>query len=30
MQNAHETGENNKFDTRIPQHFHELIFYCRL
>ena len=30
MQDAHETGENDKFDTGIAQHFHELLFYCRL
>ena len=30
MQDAHETGENDKFDTGIAQHFHELLFYFRL
>jgi hypothetical protein len=30
MQDAHETGENDKFDTGIAQHFHQLLFYCRL
>src|SRR4029450_9417029 len=30
MQDAHETRENNKFNTCIVQHLHELLFYFRL
>src|SRR5678815_577307 len=30
MQDAHETGENDKFDTGIAQHFHELLFCYRV
>src|SRR6266481_2650664 len=30
MQDAHETGENDKFYTGIAQHFHELLFCCRV
>jgi hypothetical protein len=30
MQDPHETGENDKFDTGIAQHFHELLFYSGL
>ena len=30
MQDAHETGENDKFDTSIAQHLYELLFYFRL
>jgi hypothetical protein len=30
MQDAHETGENDKFYTGIAQHFHELLFYFGL
>jgi hypothetical protein len=30
MQDAHETGENDKFYTGIAQHLYELLFYCRL
>src|ERR1700749_2379442 len=30
MQDAHETGENHKLDTRVTQHLHELLFYLRL
>src|SRR6266849_10308304 len=30
MQDAHETGENDKFDTGITQHFHELLFCWRV
>jgi hypothetical protein len=30
MQNAHETGENDKLYTGIAQHLYELFFYFRL
>ncbi len=30
VQDAHETGENDKFDTGVAQHIHELLFYFRL
>src|SRR6266550_5870793 len=30
MQDAHETGENDKFYTGIAQHFDELLFCCRV
>src|SRR6266550_8762493 len=30
MQDPHETGENDKFDTSIAQHLHELLFYFPL
>src|SRR5919106_3557551 len=30
MQDAHETGQNDKFDSGIAQHFDELLFYSRL
>src|SRR5678816_3467025 len=30
MQDAHETGENDKFYTGIAQHFYELLFNFRL
>src|ERR1700757_2523186 len=30
MQDAHETGEIDKFDTGIAQHSHEPLFYCRV
>jgi hypothetical protein len=30
MQDAHETGENDKFYTGIAQRFHKLPFYFRL
>src|SRR5262249_2450651 len=29
MQDAHETGESNEFDTCIAQHLQELLFYFR-
>src|SRR5436189_1884483 len=30
MQDAHETGENDKFDTGIAQHLYKLLFCFRL
>src|SRR5215813_2620215 len=30
MQDAHETSENDKFDTRLAQHLHEVLFCSRL
>jgi hypothetical protein len=30
VQDAHETGENDKFDAGSAQHLYELLFYFRL